>query len=44
MKILPIAKDIKPTINKTIKNKKNTAETIKPIKNYSDYMKEYGIK
>ncbi len=44
MKIPPISKDIKPVINKAIKNKKNTAETVKPIKNYSDYLKEYGIK
>lgn len=44
MKIPPISKDIKPIINKTIKSNKNTAERIKPVKNYSDYLKEYGLK
>jgi hypothetical protein len=43
LKITPIAKDIKQVINKNINNKKNTVK-IKPIKNYSDYIKEYGLK
>ena len=43
MKVLPIVKDVKTVVNKTINKTKNTTN-IKPVKNYSDYLKEYGLK
>ena len=43
MKILPVIKEIQASTKKAIiNNKKNTM--IKPIKNYTQYMKEYGLK
>lgn len=43
MKITPILNDVKNIAKKVItNNKKNTA--VKPIKNYNQYMKEYGLK
>ena len=41
MKILPVAKEVH-TLAKIIKNNKYT--DIKPIKNYAQYLKEYGLK
>lgn len=42
MKIVPIAKDIKQFVKQNIDNNKKTI--VKPIKNYSDYLREYGLK
>ena len=42
MKILPVVNDVKNSIKKIIKN--NECTDIKPIKNYAQYIKEYGLK
>ena len=42
MKVLPIDTKIGTKIKNTVKDKTNI--TVKPIKNYTQYLKEYGIK
>lgn len=42
MKVVPVISEIKNGVKKIIKNKNNS--TIKPIKNYAQYLKEYGLK
>ena len=43
MKVLPVINDIKTGVKKVLKNNSKYAD-IKPIKNYDQYMKEYGLK